>query len=114
MRMINDGDVFHEWANLKGAAPWILQRRDASKVNIGNAVEDLFDTTPMPLFVGNALLFYQYDNKWVYLNQDQYENMLIGWLIPSSYAAIVASGFPEGVYFKVNFIGNGPPLPPLP
>ena len=108
VRMINKAGVFHEWINPVGIREWIIQRRDASKVNIGNAIEGLFDTVqiPPPPPTGNVLVFLEYENKWLYLNQDQYSNMLQGFGFPKAQADGVAADFPEGVYFRVNFIGK--------
>ena len=100
VRMINQGAVFHEWINPTTYREWHLQRRDASKVNIGNAIEGQFVT-----ITNNVAVFQEYENKWLYLTQEQYTNMLQGFGFPQAAAEGVAAGFPEGVYFKVNFIG---------
>jgi hypothetical protein len=100
VRLINQGAVMHEWINPATTREWHLQRRDASKVNIGNALEGQFDTVQ-----ANLPVFLEYENKWLYLTQDQYSNMLQGFGFTEEVADGVASGFPDGVYFKVNFIG---------
>ena len=88
---------------------WTLMRRNASQCSIGGAVDGSeWDYTTGPIAFVRLL---QADSRWVYFDQDGMYNILVAFgfpTVPIDFAAMISSQFPEGVYFKADWIGKVP------
>lgn len=109
-RIITPSGVSHEWIHHPLTVPvkWNVHRFDASKVEIGNAVDGatILSLPPGNFFVTLGILEAN-ENKWLSLSQTQYKNLLLGLGLDPDYVDGVVDEFDQGVYWKINFISAG-------
>ena len=97
VQLTTPSEMFHEWMQ-EPVGPLKIDRKDASEFSVGNAIDGTELIFPVDL-ISNQ-------NRWIYLTQTEYCNLLISLGVPASYASVVVIPFTEGVYYKVNYIGN--------
>jgi hypothetical protein len=98
VQLTSPSGIFNEWIqNSPFGVPVHIQRKDAAEFNIGNAVDGTELTFPTDLVL--------YENKWIFLTQQEYYNLLISIGLPPSYVQVVVAPFTEGVYWRANYVG---------
>jgi len=97
VQLTTPSGMFHEWMQ-EPIGPLKIDRKDASEFTVGNAIDGTELTFPFDL-ISNQ-------NRWIYLTQTEYLNLLVSLGVPADYASVVVIPFTEGVYYKVNYIGS--------
>jgi len=98
VQLTSASGIFNEWIQTSPfGVPVHIQRKNAAEFNIGNAVDGTELTFPTDLAF--------YENKWIFLTQQEYYNLLISIGLPEAYAQAVVAPFTEGVYWRANYIG---------
>ena len=99
------------YSNSETGAKWSLMRKNASQCSIGGAV-DASDwdfphppSTPHPQSSAICFMMLVDAGKWVYLNQAGAHNLLYGFFGNPVAADMISSQFPDGVYFKADWVG---------
>ncbi len=97
VQLTTPSGMFHEWMQ-EPVGPLKIDRKDASEFTVGNAIDGTELTFPFDL-ISNQ-------NRWIYLTQTEYYNLLLSLGIPDDHALGAVTPFTEGVYYKVNYIGS--------
>lgn len=97
VQLTSASGAFHEWMQ-EPVGPLKIDRKDASAYTIGNAIDGTELTFPDDLATNQ--------NRWIYLTQIEYYNLLVSNGVPEFYASMVVASFTEGVYWKINYLGN--------
>lgn len=104
--MFNSGEIFQEWfSNKTLGIKYRLMRQNASKVNIGNAVDASGWTFPANQSGACFVMLLNAETRWVYLNQTGMYNLLVGFGFPTGMATIMSGQHSDGIYYKADMVG---------
>ncbi len=99
VQLTTPSGIFNEWMQTSPfGVPLHVQRKNAAYFQIGNAVDGSELTLPGDLIA--------YENRWIFLTQQEYHDLLISINVPPDYAQVVVMPFTEGVYWKISYVGQ--------